>query len=103
MITTLTLNPCIDHTIEVNGMEIRGTNRIKQVKKEVGGKGINVCTALVQLGYESETLLFIHEKEAVSLMTVSLSHQLNQAWKLSYRCTSGYMNNIVLIVEAPLD
>lgn len=67
MITTLTLNPCIDHTIEVNGMEIGGTNRIKQVKKEVGGKGINVCTALVQLGYESETLLFIHEKEAVPL------------------------------------
>jgi len=67
MITTLTLNPCIDHTIEIDSLEIGGTNRIKQVKKELGGKGINVCTALAQLGYESETLLFIPEKEAVSL------------------------------------
>ena len=67
MITTLTLNPCIDHTIEINGLEIGGTNRIQKVKKEVGGKGINVCTALVQQGYESETMLFIHEKESVPL------------------------------------
>lgn len=70
MITTLTLNPCIDHTIEIDDLEIGGTNRIKQVKKEVGGKGINVCTALVQLGYESEALLFIHEKESVPLTKV---------------------------------
>lgn len=68
MITTLTLNPCIDHTIEVAGIEIGGTNRIKTVKKHVGGKGINVSTALVQLGYESQTLLFTHEKESVPLV-----------------------------------
>ncbi|MBQ8814118.1 MAG: 1-phosphofructokinase family hexose kinase [Lachnospiraceae bacterium] len=67
MITTLTLNPCIDHTIEIGGLEIGGTNRIKKVKKNVGGKGINVCTALTQLGYETAGLIFSYEREAVPL------------------------------------
>lgn len=68
MITTLTLNPCIDHTIEVDGIEAGGTNRIRAVKRHVGGKGINVSTALIQLGCVSETLIFTHEKEAVPLV-----------------------------------
>ena len=67
MIITLTLNPCIDHTIEVGGLEIGGTNRVKKVKKEIGGKGINVSTALIQLGYETQALIFSHEQEALSV------------------------------------
>ena len=34
MIITLTLNPCIDQTTWVEGLEIGGTNRVKKVKKE---------------------------------------------------------------------
>ena len=67
MIITLTLNPCIDHTIEVDGLETGGTNRIKKVKKEIGGKGINVSTALIQLGYETQALIFTHEREMLSV------------------------------------
>lgn len=67
MITTLTLNPCIDHTIEVESIAIGGTNRIKNVKKDIGGKGINVSTALAQLGYETRALIFSHEQESVSV------------------------------------
>lgn len=67
MIITLTLNPCIDHTIEVEGLEIGGTNRTTKVKKEIGGKGINVSTALIQLGYETQALIFSHEQEALSV------------------------------------
>lgn len=67
MITTLTLNPCIDHTIKVQGLSIGGTNLVKKVKKEVGGKGINVSTALVQLGCETRALIFSHERELVSV------------------------------------
>lgn len=67
MIITLTLNPCIDHTMEVEGLEIGGTNRVKKVKKEIGGKGINVSTALIQLGYETQALVFAHEQEALSV------------------------------------
>ncbi len=67
MIITLTLNPCIDHTVEVQGIAIGGTNRIKNVKKDVGGKGINVSTALTQLGYEPLALIFSHERESVSV------------------------------------
>lgn len=62
MITTLTLNPCIDHTIEVEGIEIGGTNRIKKVTKNAAGKGINVSIALSQLGYDTCALVFAHEQ-----------------------------------------
>ena len=64
MITTLTLNPCIDHTIEVAGIEIGGTNRINKVKKHMSGKGINVSIALAQLGFETCGLIFSQEKES---------------------------------------
>ncbi len=67
MIITLTLNPCIDHTIEVDSLEIEGTNRISEVKKEIGGKGINVSTALIQLGYDTQALIFTHQQEEVSV------------------------------------
>ncbi len=67
MIITLTLNPCIDHTIEVQDFSIGGTNRIKKVIKEIGGKGINVSTALKQLGYDTQALIFSHEQESVSV------------------------------------
>ena len=67
MIITLTLNPCIDYTIEVDGLEIGGTNRSKKIKKEIGGKGINVSTALIQLGHETQALIFSHEEEAISV------------------------------------
>lgn len=67
MIITLTLNPCIDQTTWVDSLEIGGTNRVKKVKKEIGGKGINVSTALIQLGYETQALVFIHEQETLSV------------------------------------
>lgn len=67
MIITLTLNPCIDQTTWVEGLEIGGTNRVKKVKKEIGGKGINVSTALIQLGYQTQALVFTHEQETLSV------------------------------------
>lgn len=87
MITTLTLNPCIDHTIEVEGIEIGGTNRIRKVTRNVAGKGINVSTALAQLGYETCSLGFSYgdgpdrieeylEKKGICCRTVTVPGRL---------------------------
>ncbi len=52
MIITVTLNPAIDQTIEIEGLRIGDTNRVLANRWDIGGKGINVARALKELGYE---------------------------------------------------
>ncbi len=59
MVYTLTLNPCIDYTVNINDW-IRG--RINRTQKEacyVGGKGINVSIVLKNLGNPNVALGFV--------------------------------------------
>lgn len=52
MIVTVTLNPAIDQTIEVDRFVEGDTNRVTSMRLELGGKGINVARGLKELGYE---------------------------------------------------
>ncbi|MGE3857493.1 MAG: 1-phosphofructokinase family hexose kinase [Dehalococcoidia bacterium] len=52
MIVTVTLNPAIDQTIEVDRFAEGDTNRVTSIRLELGGKGINVARGLKELGYE---------------------------------------------------
>lgn len=45
-ILTVTLNPCIDKTITIEGFEYGGLNRATKTRVDVGGKGINVAKVL---------------------------------------------------------
>lgn len=65
MITTLTLNPCVDRTIEFNGFQYGGTNKVTAVRSDVSGKGINVSIALHQLGSETVCVGFNYSDDAV--------------------------------------
>lgn len=53
MIITVTLNPAIDETVEVERLAEADTNRVLAVRRDIGGKGINVTRVLRELGYES--------------------------------------------------
>lgn len=53
-IMTVTLNPCIDKTIILNGFCEGGLNRAESVRTDAGGKGINVSKVLKR--FEAETL-----------------------------------------------
>ena len=45
-ILAVTLNPCVDYTITVPAFSRGEKNPVKRARKDVAGKGINVCTLL---------------------------------------------------------
>ena len=49
-IITVTLNPCMDKTVEVAGFAAGKTNRVLTSRTDVGGKGVNVARALLGCG-----------------------------------------------------
>ena len=46
MIITVTMNPAIDKTVEIDTLHPGGLNRITKVRYDAGGKGINVSKTL---------------------------------------------------------
>ena len=58
MIFTLTLNPAMDKTVVIENLTPGGVNRIKSLRVDVGGKGINVSKCLKSLGCESTAAAF---------------------------------------------
>ncbi|MGB8455984.1 MAG: 1-phosphofructokinase [Anaerocolumna sp.] len=53
MIITVTMNPAIDKTVELEQLERGSLNRLKNVIMDVGGKGINVSKTIKELGGET--------------------------------------------------
>ncbi len=62
MITTVTLNPAIDKTVILDELNKGGVNRIKDIRVDMGGKGINVAKILASLGDGARALGFIGKK-----------------------------------------
>ena len=59
MIITVTLNPALDKTIEIDEFKIGNVNRIVSTRVDVGGKGINVSKVIKELKYKSLALGFL--------------------------------------------
>lgn len=59
MIITVTMNPAIDKTLDVEYLKKGGLNRIQHVELDVGGKGINVSKTIHQLGDKSIATGFV--------------------------------------------
>ena len=58
MIITVTLNPAIDETVELDQLVPADTNRVVAIRRDIGGKGVNVARVLKELGYEALAMGF---------------------------------------------
>jgi 6-phosphofructokinase 2 len=58
MIYTVTLNPCLDITVEVEELVYDDVNYIAEERKRAGGKGIDVSRVIKELGGQSVALGF---------------------------------------------
>lgn len=56
MITTVTLNPCIDRSVHVSNLKVGGYNLVTRSRTDLGGKGINVSIVAHALGYATRVL-----------------------------------------------
>ena len=56
MIATITLNPCLDEHITVNGLVVEEANRWSKLRRYAGGKGIDVSRAIHEM--DSRTIAY---------------------------------------------
>jgi len=70
MIATVTLNPSLDLTIEVESLVVDDVIRMKNIRKDPGGKGINVSRVINTLGGPTVAYGFIggHEGGELSVL-----------------------------------
>ena len=59
MIATITLNPCLDQHITVDGLEMDGINRWSRLHRYAAGKGIDVSRAIHEMGGRTTAYGFI--------------------------------------------
>jgi len=59
MIVTVTMNPAIDKTVDIEDFQYGGLNRITSVVSDPGGKGINVSKTIKYLGGKTIATGFI--------------------------------------------
>ncbi len=58
MVIAVTLNPCIDRTIEIERFQYGGTNKVLATRNDISGKGINVNLVLQHLGVKNMAIGF---------------------------------------------
>jgi len=80
MIYTITLNPALDRTIEVDGLVADDANRILHEERYAGGKGIDCSRVIEELGaYDPHA----KNEEKVTLNRERVSHWLRAGAKPS--------------------
>ena len=56
MITTICLNPSFDKAVEMDSLKLGEVNRIRELREDLGGKGINVAVVAQRLGLDVQCI-----------------------------------------------
>jgi len=59
MIVTLTLNPSLDLTVRLKQIDYKDINRVREIQKDPGGKGINISRIISRLGGKTRIFGFL--------------------------------------------
>jgi len=70
VIVTLTLNPSVDRTVEVDALERGEVMRAHSVRVDPGGKGINVARALAMHGIPTRAVVTVGGAEGAHLVAL---------------------------------
>lgn len=62
MITSVSLNPSIDRTLDVENFAVGGLNRVLRQRDVAAGKGVNVALATAALDADSECIGFMYRE-----------------------------------------
>lgn len=76
MIITVTMNPAIDKTVDIERLRHGGLNRISHVEMDAGGKGINVSKTIKSLGGDSLATGFLGGKAGETIEGVLKEWQI---------------------------
>ncbi len=63
-VVTITMNPCIDKTLNITNFSRGSTHRLQHVQNDISGKGINVSIALTHFGDQTICLGFNYMADA---------------------------------------
>ena len=59
MILSITLNPCVDQVLVIEGLKAHDTNRVVRVEEDAGGKGVNLSRVVAELGGDTVATGFL--------------------------------------------
>ncbi len=80
MITTLTLSPAFDVHVNIGEFKLDCENLAESVSRDIGGKGINISSALHENGIENEAIVLLGEENSAEfiagLESVGLNYKL---------------------------
>ena len=77
MIVTVTMNPAIDKTVDIEAFVHGGLNRVKHIIMDAGGKGINVSKTIKALGGDSIATGFLGGNNGNAIANMLASDGVN--------------------------
>lgn len=69
-IITITLNPCLDRTLYLDGFNTDEPNMVVREREEAGGKGINVSKVLTYLGIDNIAIALVGNENGGTLKSL---------------------------------
>jgi 1-phosphofructokinase len=95
MITTITFNPALDKTIQVDAIDYGKVNRVGHFREDLGGKGINMGRILGGFGIETKHIIVLGKDNQKAVLEFFEKDDM----ELDYLSVDGYTRTNMKIVE----